>query len=255
MDLYSIIYIMISKIKKLFKNNHQYINHYQVDIHSHLIPGIDDGSKTIQESVLLVKSLKELGFKKLITTPHIMHHRYPNSSEIILSGLKDLKLELKNQKVDIEIEAASEYYLDEHFMKLLKKRDILTFGDKYLLFEMSYGLKPLNLMSTIFEMKVAGYQPVLAHPERYLFMHRDFKVYEKLKEEGVLFQLNLNSLGGYYSKPVQKIAQKLVQNGWIDFLGSDTHKESHLQHFSKNLNSKTLSKIFKTNVIRNEQLL
>ena len=246
---------MISKIKALFKKETRHINHYLVDIHSHLIPGIDDGSKSMEESIALIRSLKDLGFKKLITTPHIMHHRYPNSSEIILSGLADLKKELKREAIAIEIEAASEYYMDEHFMKLLQKRDILSFGNNYLLFEMSYGLKPLNLEATIFEIKAAGYTPVLAHPERYLFMHRDFETYRRLKELGVLFQLNLNSLGGYYSKPVQKVAQTLVKNGWIDFIGSDTHKAKHIECFSKNLNSKLLSKIFENNRILNETLL
>ena len=168
---------MIDNIKNLFKNKSKTTQHYLVDVHSHLIPGIDDGAKTMQESIRLIKSLKELGFKKLVITPHTMYHKYPNSSNVILAGLEKLKIELKNQNVDMALEAASEYYLDEHFMKLLRERDILTFGSNYLLFEMSYGLKPVNFMSAIFDMKASGYQPVLAHPERYLLMHRDFKIY------------------------------------------------------------------------------
>ncbi len=246
---------MISKIKSLFKKDARVANHYLVDLHSHLIPGIDDGSKSMEESIALVRSLKDLGFKKLITTPHVMSHRFPNSSETILSGLLELQEELKNREIEIEIEAASEYYLDEHFMKLLAKREILVFGENYLLFEMSYSIKPLNLESAIFEMKSAGYAPVLAHPERYLFMHRDLDIYRRLKEAGVLFQLNLNSLGGHYSKPVQKVAEKLIKNGWVDFLGSDTHNAKHIERFSKKLNSKLLSKIFKNNAILNERLL
>ncbi len=246
---------MIDNIKNLFKNKSKTTQHYLVDVHSHLIPGIDDGAKTMQESIRLIKSLKELGFKKLVITPHTMYHKYPNSSNVILAGLEKLKIELKDQNVDMALEAASEYYLDEHFMKLLRERDILTFGSNYLLFEMSYGLKPVNFMSAIFDMKAAGYQPVLAHPERYLFMHRDFKIYKTLKDNGVLFQLNLNSLGGYYSKAVQKIAYKLVQEGWIDFIGSDTHKESHVKHFSKLFHSSVLKEVLEKNVIRNEQLL
>jgi len=245
---------MISKIKTLFKNKHKNTKHYLVDIHSHLIPAIDDGSKSMQESVELIKSFKDLGFKKLITTPHIMHHRYPNSSETILSGLEELRAELKLQNIDIVVEAAAEYYLDEHFIQLLNKRDILTFGDNYLLFEMSYGMKPINLESVIYEMKLAGYKPVLAHPERYMFMHRDFSIYEKLKKQGLLFQLNLNSLGGYYSKEVQKIARELVKRGWIDFLGSDVHGQKHIEHFSQNFNAKSIGKILEKNTILNKQL-
>ncbi len=247
---------MIKKLNKvLFRKKSRVEPHYLVDIHSHLIPAIDDGAKDMQESIELIKRLHSLGFKKLITTPHIMSHRFKNSSKIILDGLASVKDELRVQKIDIDIEAASEYYLDEYFMELLEKKDILTFGDNYLLFESAYGIKPQNYESLIFEMKVAGYKPVLAHPERYLFMHRDFKIYEKLKEQGVYFQLNLNSLSGYYSKDVQKVAHKLVENGWIDFIGSDTHHQTHLKHFSKNIDSSYIDKIFKNNTILNEQLL
>lgn len=246
---------MINLFKNLLNNSKKLNNNYFVDIHSHLIPGIDDGAKTMDDSIELIKSLQELGFKKLITTPHIMSHRFPNSSQLILSGLDALKAELKERRIDIEIDAAAEYYLDEHFIELLEKKDILTFGDNYLLFESAYGLKPQNYESIVFDIQVAGYKPVLAHPERYLFMHRDFKIYEVLKEQGVYFQINLNSLSGYYSRDVQKIANKLVDKGWIDFIGSDTHHTTHIKHFSKNFNSKRVDKIFQKNTILNEQLL
>ncbi|MEA2072542.1 MAG: CpsB/CapC family capsule biosynthesis tyrosine phosphatase [Campylobacterota bacterium] len=246
---------MLASLSSLFKKNNKFMQNYSVDLHSHLIPGIDDGSKSMNESIELILGLKALGFTKLITTPHIMRHRYANTSEIILSRLDDVREELKRQEIDIELEAASEYYLDEHLLELINKRDILTFGENYLLFEMSYTLKPLNLESVIYEMKVAGYQPVLAHPERYFFMHEDFSIYKRLKEQGLLFQVNLNSFGGYYSKPVQKVAHALMEKGWIDFLGSDTHKSSHLEHFRKNLNSKILKKIFEKNTILNNQLI
>ena len=244
---------MIKLIKQMFKTDIP--PHYLVDIHSHLIPGIDDGAKTMEDSIALIKRLQALGFKKLITTPHIMSHRFRNSSKIILDGLEELKEELHRQNIIIDVEAASEYYLDEHFVELLERRDILTFGENYLLFENAYGLKPLNYEATIFEMKVAGYKPVLAHPERYLFMHKDFTLYERLKDLGVFFQINLNSLSGYYSKDVQKMAHKLVERGFIEFIGSDTHHQTHLEHFSKNIDSKNLAKIFKYNTILNQQLL
>jgi len=246
--------LMLGMISNLFKNKKE-PSLYSVDIHSHLIPAIDDGSQSMDESIELIKELKNLGYKKLITTPHIMHHRFPNSSELILSGLSDVRAELKNQKIEIDLEVAAEYYLDEYFMELLNKRDILTFGDNYLLFEMSYSQKPVHLESAIHEMKVAGYRPVLAHPERYLFMHKDFSIYERLKEQGVLFQVNLNSFNGYYSKSVQKVVLKILEEGWIDFIGSDTHKAKQLEYLSKNLDSKIISKIFEKNSILNDTML
>lgn len=233
-----------------------YSYNYLVDLHSHLIPGIDDGAQTMSESIALISKLKELGFKKLIITPHIMSDKYPNNSEIIINGLNTVKEELLKRDIDIQLEVASEYFLDKHFLNLLKQRDILTFGNNYVLFELSYTSKPIFLESAIFEMISAGYKPVLAHPERYLFLHKKFEEYKWLKRKGLLFQINLNSFSGYYSKDVQKIANRLAEEGLIDFIGSDTHKERQLNHLEKNLNShKVMEKIFKNNTILNESLL
>jgi tyrosine-protein phosphatase YwqE len=246
---------MLENFLNIFHKN-QIKQYYTVDIHSHLIPGIDDGSKSMEESLSLIKKLKDLGFQKLIITPHIMSDRFPNTAQGILSGLEKLRSELLSKSIDIKLEAASEYFLDQHFLNLLKKREILTFGDVYLLFELSYTNKPLILESAIFEMIVAGYKPVLAHPERYLFLHQNFEEYKWLKRKGLLFQVNLNSFSGYYSKAVQKVANRLAEEGLIDFIGSDTHKERQLVHLEKNLHSKVImEKIFKNNTILNESLL
>ncbi|WP_457594130.1 tyrosine-protein phosphatase [Hydrogenimonas sp.] len=227
----------------------------KVDIHSHLLPGIDDGAKTTYESIKMIKAYKNMGYQKLITTPHIMWHRYKNSSEIIMEKLEYLKDALADHEVEIEIEAASEYYLDEHFAKLLAKKEILTFGENYLLFEMSYTRAPKDLREIVFDIEMAGYKPVLAHPERYIFMHDGFDEYEELKELGVYFQLNLNSLAGQYSKNVQKIALELINRRMVDFLGSDVHKLSQTETLKKVLESDTLQDIFKKNRILNNTLL
>jgi len=245
---------MIKKLFDLFSSKSDQHN-YLVDIHSHLLPGIDDGAKNMGESISLIRRLKDLGFKKLIITPHIMSDKYPNDSNVIKKGLVNLKKELQKRNIDIEIEVASEYFLDKHFLALVKSKDVLTFGKNYLLFELSYTNKPIFLESAIFEMISAGYTPVLAHPERYVFMHKNFNEYKWLKRKGVLFQINLNSFSGYYSKQVQKIANQLAEEGLIDFIGSDTHKEIQLDHLEKNLNSKVIEKIFKNNTILNESLL
>ncbi len=247
---------MIKLFHKLF-NKKSESSEYKlaVDIHSHLLPGIDDGSKTTYESIKMIKAYKEMGYKKLITTPHIMWHRYKNSSEIILEKLEYLRDALADHEVEIEIEAASEYYLDENFTKLLEKGDILTFGENYLLFEMSYTRAPKDLREIVFDIETAGYKPVLAHPERYIFMHDSFDEYEDLKELGVYFQLNLNSLAGQYSKNVQKIAMELADRGMVDFLGSDVHKLSQTETLKKVLASDTFQQIFEKNEILNDTLL
>lgn len=230
------------------------LEYYQTDLHSHLIPGIDDGSQSMSESIEIIKSLKDLGFKKIITTPHIMAHRFPNTKESIKEGLKKLKKELENQDIDIKIKAAAEYYYDENFFELIDKDDLLTFGDNYVLFELSYTHKPFGIEQTIFNLLSKGYKPVLAHPERYSYYHENLEKFEKLKNTGLRFQLNLNSLVGFYGKKPQKTAQYLVDNGFIDFIGSDTHAMNYVDSFKEAIYTKVAHEIFKKNRIKNYAL-
>jgi tyrosine-protein phosphatase YwqE len=225
-----------------------------VDIHSHLIPSIDDGAQNMAESLSLIKKFKELGYTKLITTPHTMAHRYPNTTQSITDGLEILKKALNEHHIDIEIEAASEYFLDENLMQLIAKGDILTFGDNYLLFEMSYVSHPVNYEAMIQTMIDAGYKPVLAHPERYLYLANHFSKYITLRAMGVYFQLNVNSLGGYYSDQVKELSLRLVDEGMISFLGSDTHRMRHLETFEEIIKSKIYRDVFKNNYILNNLL-
>ena len=227
----------------------------RVDMHSHLIPGIDDGSKTMLESIVMILRLKELGYSKIITTPHIMKHRYPNSSEVILNGLNALRDELHRRNIDIIVEAAAEYFLDEHFLELLDKKDILTLHGNYVLFEMSYMMQPAILDEILYQIEASGYVPVLAHPERYRYMHSDFYKYARLKKRGVLFQVNINSLGGFYSQPVQKVAEKLMESGMVDFLGSDAHSSRHLDMLAKTMASHYLHEVAHKNKILNNTLI
>lgn len=245
---------MISKIRSIFSSPSKEIPTITTDLHSHLIPGIDDGAKEMDESIEMIESFVAQGYTKLVTTPHIMSHRYPNTRAILEDGLFKLKAELKLRKIDIEVEVASEYYLDDTVMALVEQGDIMTFGKNYMLFEMSY-VQPLHhLDEMLFEIKVAGYTPVLAHPERYVYMHDDFGKYERLKEKGVLFQVNIPSLGGYYSKPIQNVAKKIAQAGMIDFVGSDAHKIRHLHALQQVKAQKAYAKIFENNTILNNTL-
>lgn len=220
------------------------------DIHSHFIPGIDDGCKTISDSLSLIRSMKEMGFRKLITTPHIMSDYFKNDSAIISEGLNKLREKLSNESISIELEAAAEYYLDDAFLKLLDKGDMLTFGkEKYLLLEVSYINYPENFKNMIFDILVKGYIPVLAHPERYPFWSMKYEEYQKLKDMGVLFQLNINSLSGYYGPEIKRTAEKLASDNMINFLGSDTHHDKHIAALQKSLSSKTLAALVKGNLL------
>jgi len=201
-----------------------------VDIHSHLLPGIDDGAKDINHSITLIKKMRSYGIKNFITTPHVLGDVYPNSSLVIKEKLAEVKSALLKQNItDVHIFAAAEYMMDEQFSNRLANDDILTLKDNFILVEMSYFNAPFNLYEILFEIQLKGYKPVLAHPERYNFFHSNFEHYYKLKKAGCLFQLNLLSLTPQYGKNVQKICSKLLNENMYDFVGTDTHHGNHLE--------------------------
>ena len=179
-------------------------------MHSHLIPGIDDGAPDLNSSIILIKELVSLGFKKIITTPHIMSDIYRNSPENISHGLQELKKEIVKQKIQVEIEAAAEYYVDFEFEQKINDKNLLTFGDNFILIELSFSQAPQNLFEIIFKLQLEGYKVVLAHPERYGFYNKEN--YEELINRGVLFQINLLSLIKYYSSQIQLKAEDLIAN-------------------------------------------
>lgn len=227
----------------------------KVDLHSHMIPGIDDGAQTMEESLALLRALQEIGYEKVITTPHIMVDVYRNNREIIMNGLASLQKAAENDGITLEIDAASEYYLDDGFLDLLEEGNMLTFASDHLLFETSYVAKPMQLEEMIFEIGSAGYKPVMAHPERYRYVKDPEQEYGRLKELGVLFQVNLNSFGGHYGQAAYEKAQYLNRHGMIDLLGSDTHHLKHVETLKKVIDSEIYSEIMSANTIQNDTLL
>ena len=223
----------------------------KVDVHSHLIPGIDDGSRNMEESLSLLQGMKNLGYDKIITTPHIMKDSYCNTPVIIRSGLADLRYAAKEKGIDIVIEAAAEYYLDDGFLDHLERGDMMTLEGKYILFETSYFAKPLQLEEMIFEISAAGYIPVMAHPERYRYIKDPKREYARFKELGVHLQVNLNSLGGHYGKSAKKLAEYLSRSGMISFLGSDVHGKKQIEFLSEMLKSEAYAEIYTNNTILN----
>jgi protein-tyrosine phosphatase len=204
-----------------------------VDIHNHILPGIDDGAKNIKESLMLLKNLEELGVKQFIPTPHIMQDFYPNTEETIGDAYELLLGSLNKRLLNkITINPAAEYMLDTKFESLLKQGQLFTLKGNYVLVEMSYFQPPINLEDLIFKIKTKGYIPVLAHPERYAFYHNNLDYYTRLKQLGCLFQLNLLSLSDHYGKSVEKTGQYLIDNKLIDFVGTDTHNSLHIEKIS-----------------------
>ena len=222
------------------------------DIHSHLIPGIDDGAKDMETSISLIKKFKNLGFNKIITTPHIMSDLYRNTPDIINTGLKALKAELVRQEIDIDLQAAAEYYVDYDFEQRIGEEDFLTFGEKYILIEFAFLDAPNNMYDIIFKLQLAGYIVVLAHPARYLYFSIDD--YNALIERGVLFQLNLLSLIGYYSKEVKLNAELLIKYNLISFVGTDCHNNNHVQLYHKCETMKSWHQLINSKKLLNNNL-
>ena len=206
-----------------------------IDIHSHLLPGIDDGSKSLEETETLLQQLKVIGFEKCITTPHTLPEIWENTREGILQKFDETKSKLSECHQPMLHHTASEYMLDDSFIDRLQSEKLLTLKDDLLLIEMSYMNPTLALKEIIFEIKQKGYKPILAHPERYLYYHKNLKAYELLKDLGVLFQMNLLSAVGYYGPSVAKAADDLLKNDFIDFVGSDVHHQKHVSSFENKI--------------------
>lgn len=206
-----------------------------VDIHSHLLPGIDDGAKTISDTIKLAKSFEEIGFSQFITTPHISHYNWNNTFHGIIDNQKKTEISLIENNVKIPFQAAAEYFIDDWFENHFKNEKLLTLKDNYVLVEISYINAPLELYKIIFDLQIAGYIPVLAHPERYLFYHNNFGEYEKLKKVGCLFQLNLLAVVGYYGDKITQIAELLLKKGMYDFTGSDVHHRNHIKALNQKI--------------------
>ena len=201
----------------------------KTDMHSHLLPGIDDGAPDVTTSIHLIQGLIELGYTKLITTPHIYPDLYPNSRETITQAHTLLKEHLQQENINIEIQAAAEYFVDELFAgRLQSGEELLCIKDNMVLMEISFVSPPRELNHVIFDMVTGGYQPIIAHPERYAFYHHQKDIYDQFKHQGCLLQINMLSLIGYYGKPVQDTAMYLAKNGLIDFVGTDMHHGRHL---------------------------
>jgi protein-tyrosine phosphatase len=211
------------------------LSQFEVDMHSHLIPGIDDGSPSMDHTIAILAKFEQLGYRKVVTTPHILNDVHPNTPKIILDGLKDVQLEIKRLGMKIEIEAAAEYYCDESFLPIIERNEILSFGSNFVLMEFGFLSPSQYEAQALFNLQVSGYVPVIAHYERYPYYFGDFKKVDALRERNIQIQVNLNSLTGHYGPGVKKMAEQLIKNKQVDFLGTDCHRIEHLILLENNL--------------------
>ncbi|WP_025145049.1 tyrosine-protein phosphatase [Pedobacter jeongneungensis] len=233
------------------KNKITDISWLGVDIHSHILPGIDDGSPDIETSVRLVKSLTELGFEQLIATPHILKELYPNTPESINKAKRDLQTALDNASISTKLSAGAEYMIDQDFDL---NESLCTLDQKHLLIEMSYLSETPGISQTIFDVEIKGFKPVLAHPERYTFYFKDKSRLKRFKEKGCLLQLNLLSVLGYYGKDVKQLSESLLKEKMYDLAGTDLHHEKHLSALTAAVQSGKLYDLIGSYDFKNQEI-
>jgi tyrosine-protein phosphatase YwqE len=228
-----------------------------VDMHSHLLPGLDDGLKTLDQTISFMQQMNKMGYQKFICTPHILSDMHPNTPETILPKLDLVRNELAKQNINIQVEAAAEYMIDLEFEQLIESgKPLLSFGSKdYILIEMSYMAESPNFEKVIFNLQMKGLKPIFAHPERYSYFHGQFKQYERLIDLGCLLQVNLLSLSGYYGKEVKKAAELLFKKDMVSFLGTDMHHERHLEMLKQLVVKKDFLSLVSNADLQNKTLL
>ena len=226
------------------------------DMHSHLLPDLDDGLKTMDETIGFIQQLHSLGYQKVICTLRIITDIHTNSPATILTRLEEVRKVLREKNIPVEIDAAAEYMVDIDFENSIKNDEkLLKVGDKHILIEMSYVGPSPNIEQVIFELNMRGIKPILAHPERYLYYHNDFEKYQRFIDLGAVLQVNLLSLIGYYGKGVKIIAEKLIKQKMIQFAGTDMHHTNHLNALQELAGKKDFYKLIAEADLLNKTLL
>ena len=226
------------------------------DMHSHLLPGLDDGLQEIEQSIAFIRELQQLGYKKLICTPHILSDVYPNSPETILPKLELVRDAIKQNNIDIQVEAAAEYMVDLDFENdIVADKPLLIFGKNLVLIEMSYAAASNNIENVIFNLRLKGLQPVLAHPERYNYYLGNIEQFQRFIDLGCYLQINILSLLGYYGDGSKNTAQHLLKKNMVSLVGTDMHHQNHLDSLKKLASKKSFYKLFEGIEIKNKELL
>jgi len=223
-------------------------------MHSHILPGIDDGAPNVETSLQLIRGLMDLGYQSFIATPHIYQELYPNTATTIETALQATRTALQAADIKVRIEAAAEYMLDDHFETLLEKGSLLTLPGRRVLIEMSPLSAPPLLDHYLFRLQLKGYIPLIAHPERYHFLKTNKNHYHDWFDRGCELQLNLLSLTGYYGPTVRDTALYLLKNQLVHFAGTDAHHQKHLELLQKTLHDKNLQKLLQYEGLRNKML-
>ena len=226
------------------------------DMHNHLIPGIDDGATDLESAIVLIRAMQGLGYRKIIATPHVQWEMFKNTHEAIEHGARLVRDRLAEIEMKVEFQGAAEYFLDEHLDELLEKNQpLLTIYKNMVLVEFSFIRQPMDLKDKLFQLQIKGYQPIIAHPERYLYFGAHKDVFDELHDMDCVFQLNLLSLCGYYGKKQEELAQYLIKKKYVSLLGSDIHNIRHINILRASSQiSSTVKKLLDSGVLLNPLL-
>ena len=224
-------------------------------MHAHLLPGIDDGAATMEDSLAMIEGMYDLGYRHLIATPHIYQEFYPNTTAIIQEKLQLVRQALTRKGLHIRLDAAAEYFLDDHFDKLLHQDDIMVLPGGYVLIEMSFVAEHPNFRQTLFDLQMKGYKPILAHPERYPYLNQNILALENLVDGGCRLQLNLLSLLGHYGKGPQLAAERLLKHKLISMVGTDVHNIQHVDLLAQLHKSSAIRRLLKDYDFENSKLV
>ena len=226
----------------------------QTDIHSHLIPKVDDGSQSYETSLECIRRMATLGYTKICLTSHFQTYKFQNDEDDILRRADELRKVLAENNVPMELIVGGEYLVDSGFRKRLETNRFLKMNDHYLLIEFNFNQAFLGVSELVFELQKMGHDVILAHPERYLYFHEHPEIPKILKDQGVFFQSNINSFGGFYGKSTLTESYKYVANGWTDFLGTDIHNRTYLEALVKTCQDKKFRKMLDNNEFLNNTI-
>lgn len=221
------------------------------DMHNHILPGIDDGSPDVKISLVLLEGLRDLGIESCIATPHVMSGVHNNTPTTIKQAHQKLQEAIAERGAKFDLQYSAEYMIDDQFQNIIANDSLCALPNRHVLIEMSYLAESRALFQTIKDIQSKGYQPILAHPERYNYYHQNFKVYKEIKDAGCLLQLNLLAISRYYGEQVKSAALTMIKSGMYDLVGTDIHHERHLNATKQVVAKYDVQDLLKDNPIKN----
>lgn len=212
---------------------------FETDIHCHILPGIDDGSPSVERSMQLLERMEGWGLKRILASPHVTYGTFENDPETIQAARNSLQSALDEAGSNLVLGNSAEYRIDELFESHRAAGKLLTLPGDRLLIENSFLQEPPGLDKLVFDLQVEGFRPILVHPERYAYYHSGPDRYRALHDLGLRFQINVLSLTGYYGKDERRMAEWLMNNDLVDYVGTDLHSLRHADSIDEYLRSRT----------------